>query len=149
MKTAYPKVYVYKRMVQAKLFMDAHYASPLLLKTISGEACFSAFHFIRVFKKIYGRTPHQYLVNVRLQKAESLLRKGCTVSEACYAVGFESLGSFSRLFKRTTGLAPSVYLGQQQRRMMAMRQEPLYFIPGCFAEKKGWKQKGNFEEAAL
>lgn len=149
MQSAYPKVYLYKRIVQAKLFIEAHYASPLLLKNMSGEACFSTFHFIRLFRKIYGCTPHQYLVKLRLQKAEGLLRNGYTVADACYAVGFESAGSFSALFKRRTGITPSAYLQQQRERTEAVQRQPLRFIPGCFAEKKGWRQKSNFEEAAL
>ncbi len=77
-----------------------------------------------------------------------LLRTELPVSEACYAVGFESLGSFSLLFKRLVGLAPSTYLLQQQQIKAQIAKAPLKFIPGCFAEKKGWKKKSNFEEMA-
>ena len=143
---AYPKVYLYRRIVQAKLFIDNNYSENIDLDNIADEAFFSKFHFIRQFKKIYGQTPHQYLKTVRIEKAMQLLRTNLTVSEACYAVGFESPGSFSSLFKRIAGVTPSAYLLRQQQIKAQILKAPLDFIPGCFAEKKGWKEKSNFEE---
>jgi AraC-like DNA-binding protein len=137
----YPKIYLYRRLVQAKLFIDAHYADSIDLDNIADEAYFSKFHFIRLFKNIYRRTPHQYLVFVRIEKARELLKAGGPVSEVCYAVGFESLGSFSGLFKRMVGITPSTYSIQQQEIKAQIVQAPLSFIPGCFAEKIGWIQK--------
>src|SRR5687767_15897771 len=96
----YPKVHLYRRIVQAKLFIDNHYSDNIDLGNISDEAYFSKFHFIRLFKKIYGKTPHQYLTSVRIGKAMELLKANIPVSDVCYAVGFESLSSFSGLFKR-------------------------------------------------
>ncbi len=77
-----------------------------------------------------------------------LLQTNISVSEVCYAVGFESLGSFSGLFKRIAGFTPSAYLLRQQQIKAQILKAPLDFIPGCFAEKKGWREKGNFEEMA-
>src|ERR1700682_5399788 len=110
----YPKIYLYRRLVQAKLFIDAHFAENIDLGNIADEAYFSKFHFIRKFKNIYRKTPHQYLIFVRIDRAMELLKTGIPVSEVCYAVGFESLSSFSRLFKRVIGITPSMYLAQQQ-----------------------------------
>ena len=143
---AYPKVYLYRRIVQAKLFIDNNYPENIDLDNIADEAFFSKFHFIRQFKKIYGQTPHHYLRTVRIEKAMQLLRTDRSVSETCYTVGFESLGSFSSLFKRIVGTTPSAYLLRQQQIKAQILKTPLSFIPGCFAEKKGWKEKGNFEE---
>lgn len=142
----YPKVYLYRRIVQAKLFIDANYADNIDLDNISDEAYFSKFHFIRQFKKIYGKTPHQYLTVVRIEKSMQLLRTDVPVSVVCYSVGFESLSSFSGLFKRVVGLAPSAYLAQQQQIKAQILKTPLKFIPGCFADKNGWTEKSNFEE---
>jgi AraC-like DNA-binding protein len=144
--TTYPKVYLYRRIVRAKLFIDNNYSENIDLNNIADEAFFSKFHFIRQFKKIYSKTPHQYLTVVRIEKAMQLLRTDIAVSEVCYAVGFESLGSFSGLFKRIVGLTPSAYLLHQQQIKAQILKAPLNFIPGCFAEKKGWKKKSNFEE---
>lgn len=136
----YPKVYLYRRIVQAKLFIDSHYTENIDLGNISDEAYFSKFHFIRLFKKIYGKTPHQYLTFVRIEKALELLKENKPVSEVCYDVGFESLGSFSGLFKRIVGFTPSAYLARQQKIKAQIINAPLDFIPGCFAEKNGWIQ---------
>ncbi len=134
----YPKLYFYRRLVQAKLFIDTHYADKIDLGNIADEAYFSKFHFIREFKSVYRKTPHQYLIFVRIEKAMELLKTGIPVSETCYTVGFESLSSFSGLFKRMVGETPSGYLVQHQKIKAQMLRSPLTFIPGCFAEKNGW-----------
>ncbi len=134
----YPKVYLYRRIVQGKLFIDTHFSEPINLSSISDEASLSKFHFIRLFKKAYGKTPHQYLIYVRIEKAKKLLGGNTLISDICFSVGFDSVGSFTTLFKKMTGLTPSAY----QLRKNTIRQEialtPLKFIPSCFAEKHGW-----------
>jgi len=140
----YPKVYLYRRIVQAKLFIDTNYANNIDLGNIADEAYFSKFHFIRLFKKIYNKTPHQYLKVVRIEKAMQLLRTDIPVSDVCYAVGFESLSSFSGLFKSLVGLTPSAYQIQQLQIKAQILKTPLQFIPGCFADKKGWTKKEQF-----
>ena len=137
----YPKVYLYRRIVQAKIFIDNHYTDNIDLGNISDEAYFSKFHFIRLFKKIYGKTPHQYLMSVRIEKAMELLKAGIPVSVICYSIGFESLPSFCGLFKRMAGSTPSEYLIRQQKLKAQMIKSPLAFVPGCFAEKSGWLKK--------
>src|SRR5687768_6456775 len=98
MEAAYPRIYLYRRIVQAKLYIDDHYAEAIDLDNIADEAAFSKFHFLRLFKSTYFKTPHQYLTQVRLHHAMLLLSNGETVSEACFSVGFDSLSSFSGLF---------------------------------------------------
>lgn len=80
----YPRQYLYHRAVRAKLFIDANFAEPIDLNKIADEACFSKFHFVRLFKSIYGRTPHQYLTHVRIEKAKEYLDHGQTVAYACF-----------------------------------------------------------------
>lgn len=142
----YPKIYFYRRIVQAKLFIDQHFSDSIDLDMIAEEAFFSKFHFIRQFKKVYGKTPYQYLTKVRIEEAVQLLKSGLSVSEVCYAVGFESLSSFSGLFKRRVGLTPSEYAIRQQKLKAAILKKPLQYVPGCFAKKRGWTQKSNFRE---
>ena len=137
----YPKIYLYRRIVQAKLFIDNNCSENIDLDNIADEAYFSKFHFIRQFKKIYGKTPHQYLTLVRIEKSMQLLRTETPVTEVCFSVGFESLSSFSGLFKRIVGLTPSAYQTQQLQIKAQILKTPLKFIPGCFAEKKGWTKK--------
>ena len=144
----YPKVYLYKRIVQAKLFIDSNYADNIDLNNISDEAYFSKFHFIRLFKYIYGNTPHKYLTAVRIEKATQLLRTGKPVSEVCCAVGFDSVSTFGSLFKRIIGVTPSAFLENQQQMKIQIAETPLKFVPGCIAYQHGWGLKNsNFEIA--
>ncbi len=142
----YPKVYLYKRIVQAKLFIDTNFADKIDIDNISDEACFSKFHFIRLFKQIYGKTPYQYLTTVRIDNAVLLFQKDKPVSDVCFAVGFESLSSFSGLFKKNVGVSPSTFLAQQQYRKQQIIKNPLNYISGCFAYQYGWTEHSNFEE---
>ena len=140
----YPKVYLYKRIVQAKVFIDNNYADKIDLDNISDKAYFSKFHFIRLFKEIYGKTPHQYLTFVRIGKAIQLLRANKPATEVCYAVGFETLSSFGKLFKRNIGVSPSTFQEEQQKIKLQIMDTPLRFIPGCFVHQHGWNEKQQF-----
>jgi AraC-like DNA-binding protein len=65
-------------------------------------------HFLRMFRQIYQITPHQYLVNIKLEKAKQLLHSTTLpVWEICNAIGFESVYSFSLLFRKKFGLPPA------------------------------------------
>ncbi len=107
-------VLVYLR--RARDHIDRHYAEPLDLDTLAGIASLSKFHFLRLFKGTYGRTPVAYLSERRVERAQDLLRAtGLTVTEVCHAVGFTSLGSFSSRFRELVGETPSEF----QRRYAA------------------------------
>ncbi len=141
MKDLYPKVYLYKRIVQAKLYIDSHLSEKIDLDNIADEAHFSKFHFIRLFRSVYGKTPHQYLTMVRIEKAKILLQENLAVTDVCFSVGYDSLTSFTGLFKRLTRQTPSAYQLHHQQRQQQIREKPLQFIPNCFAEQKGWTKK--------
>ena len=134
----YPRMYLYRRIVQAKLYIDTHYSDSLDLDDIADEACFSKFHFIRLFKKIYNKTPHQYLIAVRMQQARSLLQKGHPVTGVCYEVGFQSPGSFTALFKKHFNISPSAFVFEQRQTQLEIHQQPLHFMPGCYAFMNCW-----------
>jgi AraC-like DNA-binding protein len=142
----YPRQYLYRRVVRAKLYIDENFAKRIDLSAVSDEACFSKFHFTRLFKEIYGRTPHQYLTQVRVERAKLILAAGETVAKACFDVGFDSISSFTGLFKRRVGMTPAAYQTDQLRRKDEIAERPLVHIPGCFAEKKGWRENSNFGE---
>lgn len=142
----YPKVYLYRRIVQAKLFIDTHYADKIAIDNLADEAHFSKFHFIRLFKSIYGKTPHQYLKSVRIQKAQNLLQLGYSISRTCFLVGFDSLSSFSGLFKTIAGETPSNYAHRYRTAQNKVQDTPLAFVPACYAYQHGWLENSNFEE---
>jgi AraC-like DNA-binding protein len=111
---------------RARDVIDLRYAEPLDLAALAREAGYSKFHFLRAFAAAYGETPRTYLTRRRLERAKTLLRvANLTVTEICFLVGFESLGSFSSLFRRVVGQTPSAY-----RRESARRGGPPP-IPGC------------------
>jgi AraC-like DNA-binding protein len=142
----HPKYYLYNRIVKAKLFIDANYSENIDLHNISDEAYFSKFHFIRIFKSIYGKSPHQYLIQVRIEKAKEFLQQDLSVSETCPKVGFESVSTFTELFKKITGTTPSAYQFNYKTRQHNIKLQPFNFIPNCFAEQTGWIKNSNFEE---
>lgn len=104
--------YLEKRVLQAMNFIEKNYAEKIYLNDIAMQACISKFHFIRIFKEMNGITPHQYLTFVRIERAKQLLEIDISVSEVCFAVGFDSIASFSMLFKRVSGVSPSIYLSR-------------------------------------
>ena len=101
------------------------------IEAIARDAGMSSFHFIRQFHAVFGVTPHQYRIDARLDRAKRLLSRGRSVTDVCFDVGWESLGSFSDLFVRRVGEPPSAF----QRRMRAMvtvpGAVPPALMPGC------------------
>jgi AraC-like DNA-binding protein len=126
---------IYERVVTAKMYMDVNFHEPLELELISRQAYLSRFHFHRLFTRIYRRTPHQYLTLLRIQRAKALLEKeGISITEVCNSVGFESLGSFSTLFKKQLGYAPQYYRNIAYLKKKLAKEQPKSFIPHCFID---------------
>ncbi|HEY4151231.1 MAG TPA: AraC family transcriptional regulator [Chitinophagaceae bacterium] len=131
----------YQRIVSAKRFMDQNFHESINLETVSRQAYLSRFHFHRLFTRIYQRTPHQYITHKRLEKAKELLtHDDKTVMEVCNEVGFESLGSFSTLFKKEIGFAPQYYRNMAWLKKKQAKEQPRAFIPHCFIEMLGLDQ---------
>jgi len=87
--------------------MAKNYSSPIDLTQTGNVAMLNRQHFLRLFKQAFQITPHQYLTEVRINKAKELLTTtGKPVSGICQEVGFESLSSFSVLFKKRFGVSP-------------------------------------------
>jgi AraC-like DNA-binding protein len=149
MEDQYPKWYLYRRIVKAKLFIDRFYADRIDLGNIADEAHFSKYHFIRLFKSVYGKTPNQYLAGVRIDRAKHLLRSGTSVRQACFSVGYESVSTFSSLFTATVGVTPSQYLHDCHDKKQQQASRPLDFVPGCYAFMHGWTGNSNIEEGTM
>ncbi|ODC03569.1 AraC family transcriptional regulator [Terasakiispira papahanaumokuakeensis] len=96
-----------------KAYIDAHLEQPLHLSTLAAQAQLSEFHFARMFKHSTGLAPHQYVMQARLQKAESLILEGSErLTDIALSCGFSSISHLSRRFKSAKGYTPS-----QLRRM--------------------------------
>jgi AraC-like DNA-binding protein len=125
---------LYPRIISAKIFMDENFHEPIELDQIAGQAFLSKFHFHRLFTRIYRRTPHQYLTQKRIDKAKLLLAENKSVTDVCNEVGFESIGSFSILFKKEIGFAPQYYRNMAWLKKQKTKEQPKTAIPHCFIE---------------
>ena len=103
-------------VIGTRNYIENNYDADLNLDLLSNIQFVSKYHLLRLFKKYYGLTPRQYLMDKRIEKSKEHLKNGMTVTETCFAVGFESLGSFSTLFKRKTGKAPTQFQKEQLSR---------------------------------
>jgi AraC family transcriptional regulator len=96
-----------RRAVEAALWIDANAHEPLDLESTAEEFGLSPFHFLRVFAKVLGVTPHQYLIRSRLRRAARLLADDTrSITEIALDVGFADLSNFVRTFHRVAGASP-------------------------------------------
>jgi AraC-like DNA-binding protein len=116
------------RLRRARDLVDREYARPLDVPAMARHALMSPGHFSRAFRAAYGETPYSYLMTRRVERAMALLRGGLSVTEACMAVGFTSLGSFSSRFTELVGVTPSAYRAREHRAVSAM--------PACVAKMR-------------
>lgn len=93
--------------------MDRDYARPLDVDSLARSVHLSAGHLSRQFRLAYGESPYSYLMTRRIERAMTLLRTtDLSVTEVCFAVGCQSLGTFSTRFTELVGVPPSVYRAQ-------------------------------------
>src|SRR5436190_8278218 len=96
-----------RRAVKAALWIDAHSHEALDLERAAMEVGLRPFHFLRLFAKVLGVTPHQYLVRSRLRRAARLLAEGASsITDVAFDVGFGDLSNFVRTFHRAAGVSP-------------------------------------------
>ena len=99
-----------RHLLRARDLADARYAEPLAVDDLARAAGLSRAHFSREFRRAFGESPHAYLLTRRLERAAALLRAtDRSVTEICFAVGLQSVGSFTSSFTRTYGLSPTAY----------------------------------------
>ena len=99
-----------RHLLRAKDLADARYAEPLGVDDMARAAGLSRAHFSREFRAAFGESPHTYLLTRRMERAAALLRTtDRPVTDVCFSVGLQSIGSFTTSFKRTYGVTPSVY----------------------------------------
>ena len=101
--------YYYVQVRQSKSFMEKYLSEKLELEKIASTAFMSRFHYTRIFKRVYGLSPRQYLKDLRINKGKELLKQGLSISQVCFEVGYDSLPTFSNIFKKATGYSPREY----------------------------------------
>lgn len=108
--------------------IDREYAQPLDVEALARGANMSAGHLSREFKRAYGESPYSYLMTRRIERAMMLLRRGgLSVTEVCFAVGCQSLGTFSTRFTELVGIPPSAY--------RARTAQPAPEMPSCITKQ--------------
>ena len=90
-----------------KKYIEENYMKDIGLEDIASAVGFDKSYIGRVFKKNEGKTIMNYVLEYRIEKANSLIKKGMSVSEVSYAVGFNDPAYFSKCFKKVTGTSPS------------------------------------------
>jgi AraC-like DNA-binding protein len=99
-----------RHLLRAKDLADARYFEPLDVDDLAGAAGLSRAHFSREFRRVFGESPHAYLLTRRMERAAALLRTtDRSVADICFSVGLQSVGSFTTSFTRTYGVSPTVY----------------------------------------
>jgi AraC-like DNA-binding protein len=99
-----------RHLLRAKDLADARYAEPITIADMARAARLSPAHFSREFRRTFGESPHQYLLTRRLERAAALLRTtDWSVARICFAVGWQSVGSFTTSFGRMFGVSPTTY----------------------------------------
>jgi AraC-like DNA-binding protein len=120
------------RLSRARVLLERRYHEPLTLEDLARAACYSRFHFLRLWKEAHGETPGRYLQRRRMLAARALLRDtDLPVTDVSRQVGFASLGTFSRTFRDETGLPPVQY----RKRVFLGVDARLPRVPGCFLQR--------------
>jgi len=129
---------LFRRLCRSRDFFAAHLDQPLRLADGAREACLSPYHYHRLFARTFGETPHEFLTRQRMDSAKRLLaRDQMPVTDVCFAVGYESLGSFSSRFREIVGYSPAAFQ-QQLRRIFPVPKTAIYrFIPNCYLLNRG------------
>jgi AraC-like DNA-binding protein len=140
-----PRSHTLQKLCRVKDLLRECFEQPLTLEDLGMEAELSSWHLLRAFRAAFGMTPHEFLTRVRLERAKELLTTtGRPVTAICFDVGFTSLGSFSWLFRRHTGLSPAQFRRQVRAWVTVPGRFPWAFVPFCF-----WKRFGPLASAEM
>ena len=92
-----------------KTYIDKNITSNLTIEEIAKEFLISPFHLIRIFKKELGLTPHQYILNQKINLSKELLSKGINIAEVAITVGFNDQSHLYKYFKQIFSISPKEY----------------------------------------
>ncbi|GAK84756.1 transcriptional regulator AraC family [Vibrio ponticus] len=101
-------------MYRAKEFIHANLARDISIDDVANAATVSKYHFIRLFRSQFGITPHQYVLNCRINLARRYLEQGWSTTHSAQAAGFADISHLNRRFKRVYGMTPKQYQLQRQ-----------------------------------
>lgn len=101
---------IYRRLSLAHCYILEKYAEPFSLEDLEEVAFFSKFHIVRLYRQIYGLTPYQHVLKLRMEKAKKMLAKNHSPTEVAMQLSFSDRRAFSKVFKKMVGLAPSDFV---------------------------------------
>ena len=130
-----------RHLLRAKDLADRRYADALSVADMARAAHLSPAHFSREFRRVFGESPHRYLLTRRLERAAALLRTtDWSVADVCMAVGLTSLGSFTTSFGRMFGKTPTAY------RASVPPAAAWAMVPACVQRANGRPRHRTFRE---
>lgn len=101
---------VTKNINQSIKYLKENYQNEYCLEDVAKEANLSPYHFIRVFKSQTGKTPYDFLMDIKMEKAKELLTSTSkTIFDICVDIGFSSPSHFANVFSKAAGISPSAY----------------------------------------
>jgi AraC-like DNA-binding protein len=132
---------LFRRLCRSRDYLAAGFDQPMRLAHAAREAHLSPYHYHRLFVRTFGETPHEFLTRLRIDRAKSLLaHEQLPVTGVCFAVGYESLGSFSSRFHSLVGYSPSKYQ-REVRKVFPVPELIVHrFVPACFLQHWGARQ---------
>jgi AraC-like DNA-binding protein len=108
------RIEIVRRVLMARDYIETFYTREITLSEISKSCFLSENLLLRYFKGIFGMSPHQYIMNKRLELAKDFLETSeLTFNEITIISGFLCPSSFGRLFKARYGVTPNYFRGQQ------------------------------------
>lgn len=111
MKNHHSIKHLLSRLLAAKDYLHANFHKDISLDRLAKYAGISKFHFVRLFKLIFKLTPLEMQTTLRISRAKYLMKENHqSLSQIAYELGYVDLSSFSKKFKKISGLTPSYYL---------------------------------------
>lgn len=95
------------RMERAAKYMKDHFNEKINVEDLAKKEFVSVFYFTRQFKEYYGTTPYDYLIRLRINKAQNMLLQDIPIKEIAQSCGFGSTNNFFRIFKKYCNTSPS------------------------------------------
>jgi AraC-like DNA-binding protein len=130
-----------RHLLRAKDLADSRYREPLDVAALARVAHLSTAHLSREFRRVFGETPHKYLLTRRLERAAALLRNtDRSVADICLMVGLHSIGSFTTSFGRAYGASPAAYRAAHPPAVARAR------VPTCVLQAYARPQSSSFGE---
>jgi AraC-like DNA-binding protein len=130
-----------RHLLRAKDLADRRFADELSVADMARAAHLSSAHFSRQFRRVFGESPHQYLLTRRLERAAALLRTtDWSVADVCMAVGLTSVGSFTTSFRRMFAMTPTAY------RASFPPAASWAMVPSCVLRANGRPRHRTFRE---